>query len=1593
MEDLTLQMSTVPDLTEQMATDQEDLDYSLTTEESLLATEQARYIFGQGFTPIITEDERVALNQVLADDINEASLQGEIEAQSELIATGQMTTVEDVQAMQQTLNLFRMSDQVALEEAVAYKAQAQAMQEGDLVVPWISFEEGDFEKYIRTTPEYGATIDLLNVGVTQGFNPADIHAKEQILLRKQQELKNSRGWGEKAAYGVADVFVPFFEAGRLKASSPDNKWNESVYVSNPTFIDRAIGSSMTPAQFEAWLDGYLGSMSRANAALVLESFIDRPMFLGATGAAVDLLSGGAVGKAAVKGASAQVKLAKILAKEGIKVPAKQVAKEATKAGVKEAAKAAVSEIPLATTVVNATSHPVKFFKNLGLRKEFARKLAEKMSEVGSKEWGLDKVITEEAVHTAASTRGTAENITSVASSAEMKAQSEYFGLLKDADYEFLTKAGALSQMERESLEAARVETLNNFKNTNPDATVNFADVDYFFLTGSDTDAVTALRGATGSYTFRYKIGTGLNGDKPFGTKAAAQTFAKANSISGDLGKGNSMRIVADKSGFWIQLDMKSATTPEELMSDRFIKSAQEAGAAEVRETADEGFTTSVRGTTVRSTPIRRATILAAHEKESVIYSTLVDGLKTIDRLDKTEKGILETLISKSRQEQTWVSPAWMEAQGVPERVIQAYQTRRLLNDLEYLSANRQLRKQLTEEGYKDVYYSEDIKRFKTEPTADDLKNLQRSGLEQELNFDSSLDPDLYFFRIDGASEPIDLTKEQLAQFKAEGYRMTQSPYGYNEIPAQQIRNLYHPKKYFARSVPEHPINYVPGGRSFYSSDNIFIKQLKTATAGDVKYISGVDTLTAGTSVKAMKHLAEQLEDARGILIRFTRGEIDAARATQLLQASKANGLTYAGTIQDFQKWAKEHFISLDPDTPFEAVEDGRALASYETLMGRKNVQDLDGDVNKFKKSASNLYSKEQLLNKRHRSGGDLEQLDMDYAPKRMSAMEEAKKLVNNIINHTTMDAYTRYYADNFKRIYSRVLQDNVEGYRVLNLQALKPKTDGNAALWDSAAAAIRQYETIRGVPNRFDEKLIRAIDKFFIPFVGEDLVRKVHKLELLDQARQAASHLTFLFSPAQMLKQFSSIANTHLLNLGASLEADKLMMLYPVFKNVKNEDALKKALKVVGFEPEQVAEYTKFFDNIDSIISRGRYFEGGMLRGDLQKTFIETGYYFFSKGENGNRLHSAIAAAITHGGKGVDNILRKQNILDLPKEQYAEFLNTYSRYYMNMDGVGSSALQTSSVAQSLLQFQTYKMRFFEVWFDTELSLKQRLGFYGAHLALFGAMGMGFSNIFSGSDDNALMYTFTHGVVDSAMHQLFEGNEFIPSLGGLGSSSVGDLGDIALTSFGDQISELPIVRGGGALATLFFDGVKTVHQAIEKPLTFEQYVSLSWDYLTGKKNPATGMSRTLRSGEAILTGKLKNSRGIETATVTKADAILNLLGVNNLVSMDAYRSYNVASKDTEELKKLAKDLSVHYTRGIQAGAQGPDWDLYKMKQYEAFEDLTPEQQRIVMDEMRKQNISNQKSDERKLTDSILRNRLRLEPETLIRDYINKYQGEQ
>ena len=105
MEDLTLQMSTVPDLTEQMSTDQEDLDYSLTPEESLLATEQARYIFGQGFTPIITEDERVSLNQVLADDINEASLQGEIEAQSELIATGQMTTVEDVQAMQQTLNL------------------------------------------------------------------------------------------------------------------------------------------------------------------------------------------------------------------------------------------------------------------------------------------------------------------------------------------------------------------------------------------------------------------------------------------------------------------------------------------------------------------------------------------------------------------------------------------------------------------------------------------------------------------------------------------------------------------------------------------------------------------------------------------------------------------------------------------------------------------------------------------------------------------------------------------------------------------------------------------------------------------------------------------------------------------------------------------------------------------------------------------------------------------------------------------------------------------------------------------------------------------------------------------------------------------------------------------------------------------------------------------------------------------------------------------------------------------------------------------------------------------------------------------------
>jgi hypothetical protein len=1558
---------TIEDVTTTLEEDDEE-DVALSIEEAITETEKARYVLGEDFTSINTEGERVALNQIIAEDVNNASAQGELDAQVELVAQGKLKDAREAKAMQQSLAQFRMPEEVALEETVAYKAQAEAEETGETTS---SIQEAVRKEYLG------------------GFNKADILAKEQILLRLQQEVKQKRSLGNKFLHGFANTFVPFFEVGQLEAAAPENGWFENNYQTVPAYVDKLVLSSYTPAEFEAIMYGMLSKMSPAQASLFLEAAIDRPMFMGSLGLALDVTAIATVAGKAAKGASKATTLAKTLKEAGIEISSKQTTKEAAKGALQGAAKGVAEEIPLLYGVVNTTAHPVKAWKQRGLRKKYATLLQDAARNAGADAFldpeasksivqDVHKTVVEETVYSAASPRGTKESVAGIGSLREVRDENAYKEFLTNLYYEQMKRTGSLDKMTDEALEELRKETLYSFQEAHPDSMYNFEDVDFILRQNDPDPAITAIRKDSGKYTFRYRIGTGADGAKPFDTAEVAREFAEKNKIAGVSD------VVCDRTGCWLQVDMVSARTPEELVSDRFIDSAKKSGIKNIKEKADGGISSWWRGQSARSTPVRRATDLAAHEKESVIYATVADGLRIIDRLNKNEAGLLETLVSKSRQEGKWIDPAWMAAQGVPAKVQQAYQTRRLLNDYDWLVENKRLQRQLTEEGYKKISVT---------GIDDDSKvaggSTREIGYEKVISWeDSSVlgKEESLWYRIDGAEEPIRLTEEDIKKYKAQGYRITQSTWGYEEVPAAKIRNIYHPKKYIEEPIDAFPVHYVPGGRAFYSSDNVFIKQMDVAVADDVRYVAGVNTLTAGTSKRAMLELAESLEEARQILIKYRKGEMTVAQATKALQHSKANGLNVAGSIEDFNKWALKHRLSVDPDATIEAVEDGATLASYNKLMSDKNIQNLDEDINKFSRGSSNLYSKEQMLKKRHRSGNDLEQLDMDYAPKRMDAKEEVKKLVNNIINKTTMDAYTRYYADNFNRIYKQVLKNDVSGYKALNLQSLVERNEANKELWDSAATAIRQYETIRGIPNRFDEKIITAIDATLEPFLGVDRLRAIHKAEPLNGIREFASHLTFMFNPAQLFKQFAGSANTHLLNMGASLEADRLMMLYPVYKHIKSGDAIAKAAKILGMGEENLEGIVKLLDNVDEVVSKGRYFEGGMLRGDIQKTFVEKGYYFYVKGENGNRLHAAIASLITHGGKGADNVFRKKSVLDLPTEEYAEILNTYNKYYMNMDAIGTAPLQTSAMAQSLLQFQTYKMRFLEVWCDKELSFKQRLGFYASHLGLFGLMGFGVTNVFSGSDDNALMYTVTHGVIDSAMKQLFEGSEYIPSVSSIASASVADLAEVGTTPFGQILAETPIGRTIEKGAGLIFSIPKYTYERFVKPYTFEQYVDTMYSWWKSGKNPATGASRATRAGEALFTGRLENTKGISTATMSKADALMSLFGMDNLVSIDLYRSYDASSDNFKKIKEAAAIIAPLRAKAYAKGLEGDEYEIYKIREYELTHEFTPAEMQTYLSELDKASPSAAKSDLQKLMENDIRLQKQLDPETRLKELL-------
>lgn len=1501
--------------------------------EAGVVTAFTQNLFENSEIAITTRDELKEVNNAVKADIEAVSKEADVESVYEMVANGDIKDPTQAQALLQTLEEDKetVGENTALLSASINKARNDAIANGSVVD-------------IRDTQEYKEAYELLskgNYGSTE-----HVLAKMAVLQQVLAEVEDNQS--DIAAVGAQamDVLIPTADAIRsYKGSISEtpagfftNRTLEDVKVFDTYLLD----PTMSPEDLYLQLSDYVSKHDPETAKQKLRSISQRSLN---SDQAWFLFDVGTLGAASASGLAKGVKTTIQAGKvAGASIPA--TIKAATKEGLKGALKEAAKEVPGLTTttvsLVDITKHPSKLKKLVGNRKDFAKTVANGLSDSAFEDPSVSRMFIEEGLNSAVSPRLTLENVTQVSNTAEVASAKESLAATNNLQQYIWKRGGKVEEMSEQALEALKKQAAENFAIDHPGAKLDYADLEQFEVT-----PIKHTSGKTGKdvYRFRYRIGTGPNNAQPFVSKEAAEKYAKdlkvkaASTFLGeDIGK--------DAAGWWISITTESTDSLGDVAARAFEEQAAERG-LKVTEKATKNKALGVfGGSTARSTAERRLTALAAHERDNVMLPLLLDAQKSINSLNRTDAKIFEDIVGESRRNRKWVSLDYLRENGASEKLINAYTNYRAINDLEYLVANRNLAKELTERGAKEVFLDGNRQGYEYLRDGEEIKNL-----------------DDMWFRVDGEEVPRKLTKEEYAALKKQGYRFTETPYSYKDIQAKKIRKAYNPSRFNEKAInpANRIIDYVPGGRYKYSADNIFIKQLDvaegtpTAKGSSRKYISGVHTITAGTSIDDANLYARMLEEARQVWIGFESGRISSQAATQVLQNGLGSKAAWGGSIESVSEWMKAHKISKDPEAVIEAVKDGEKLKSYSSIMSKNVAVDLLDSDTAFRRSGSSLFTSEQEILKRMRKEGDIEEIFEGFTPVRANPEEELKKLVNEISNITTMKNYAALYRDNFKRVYADVIADIHAKNFKLTEGVLKSAEDvADKDLLASARNSIKQYEAIRSVPNKFDEAMLEMFDGVLRALhVSEDGIQKIHDFDTLAKTRRVVSFFNFAFAPAQLLRQAMGITSAHLLNPVASVQADILMFLYPIFKE-GTPKMIEAGLKTFGLE-KAADNLGTFFKNVDFLRSRGTYYEAGVLSTglDTKRTLTKAGYLPYITGETINRVHSSIVSLLSSSPNRAlgstlatfHNKYGKINLEDVGGAEMAELVNRYQRYYMNMDAVGKAPIQNSQVYQTALQFQSYKLKWWETLADQELTKIQKGSFLLGNIFLYGTVGFGLGNVFS--DDTGLGEALNEGFLNYSLNALFGDREFLPDLNELGSATPLDLFDYGL-HLGENMVNLPLVRAGSQTintASRILDAASNLFTL--EDYSYEAFLEDMKMLIVSKDNPFTGVARTQRAAEAFYAGSLKNTRGIVSANkMSDVDAILYGLGFNNLRDSQMYRKFQDVSGAKEDVNQIIKDLTPYYLNMINNPDDNTARIVWRATAYNLTQNLSMQARREV-----------------------------------------------
>lgn len=702
-----------------------------------------------------------------------------------------------------------------------------------------------------------------------------------------------------------------------------------------------------------------------------------------------------------------------------------------------------------------------------------------------------------------------------------------------------------------------------------------------------------------------------------------------------------------------------------------------------------------------------------------LRKTLEPYAKAIKGLNKSEAQLLETL--KEISDRRWFTPEYLEQIGIPDKVVQAYNASRLVEDLDWAMHGFDMSKQLREEGIMNI-------------AGDPSKRIYTGKIVDPSNADFE---GRWFVKDDG-SLPIQLKKDDFVKGKYKDYAIVDQidkidgvapKKAYVLIPKEQLRQ-WPLDKFFGA--------YVPGGRHFYSPDAYFIKQPVISRLPNTRRIvTDIATLAGSMDREAAIGWAKEVEDVRSLVANFfdaphkgksIKGKL---RLDSIIRDMPGKYVSWNST-EDFVKFAKEHNIGLDPKATIGVLKEGHEEDIYGNLLKEVNGEDYP-DFAKFLQR--NRYSSPSEIAKLKRGEGVRDILTDSHLPW-ISLDEELNRLVSDMEQFGTMNSYTKLFANDWYDTFKSVMQGKMDPVKALTKGAVN--TAGDPQMVHQALYAKRLHDYIRGVPNALDKAAEEWLGNFLlklgaehkwlkeVPLLGNAFkegsrtYNMLSKLTPLNYLRTWTAHyyLGFL-NPRQLFSQGLAVFNTMAISPAASMRALPYSFVLPSLMTKADKAAFDLAKDMIK-KADDLADVSKLdilVKNLNFLGVKAATAHGGAFA-DLETNMSKlskTSLWFFQKGETFNRVHSAITALMEKGYEWTD-------ISKLSAAELSDLTLRMNDLYMNMGKTGVSFAQMSGLGKTLLQMKGFQLRFLEALTNKSLTAAERMRLFTFNLLATGIKG-------------------------------------------------------------------------------------------------------------------------------------------------------------------------------------------------------------------------------------------------------------------------------